>query len=94
MCVSVRDCSNREEVGEQSRRLWFHIDVCVTVEVDRLMSEMCTAFSRFDVLINNAGGFAKRSPSIDASDDYIDAVFRLNARWVGPAAFDGGVRYN
>jgi 3-oxoacyl-[acyl-carrier protein] reductase len=40
------------------------------------------AFGRIDILVNNAGGCVKRSPIVQADDDYIDAVFRLNARSV------------
>jgi 3-oxoacyl-[acyl-carrier protein] reductase len=57
-------------------------DVTDSAAVDRLVAEVTKRFGRVDVLINNAGGFVRRSPIIDANDDYIDAVFRLNARSV------------
>jgi 3-oxoacyl-[acyl-carrier protein] reductase len=37
-------------------------------------------FGRIDVLVNNAGSFVQRSPLMDASDDLIERVFRVNAR--------------
>jgi 3-oxoacyl-[acyl-carrier protein] reductase len=57
-------------------------DVTDSASVDRMVKAVHGAFGRIDVLINNAGGFVKRSPIVDADDDYIDAVFRLNARSV------------
>jgi len=45
------------------------------VEVDRFVSEVHAAFGQIDVLINNAGGFVRHSPIVDASDDDTDAVF-------------------
>src|SRR5882757_11454751 len=44
----------------------FRADVCDTTEVDRLVADVHTEFGRIDVLINNAGGFVKRSPIVDA----------------------------
>jgi len=57
-------------------------DVMDTNAVDRMVQAVHEAFGRIDILVNNAGGFVKRSPIVDADDDYIDAVFRLNARSV------------
>jgi len=57
-------------------------DVTDSGSVDRMVNAVQEAFGRIDLLINNAGGFVKRSPIVDADDDYIDAVFRLNARSV------------
>ena len=57
-------------------------DVTKSGEVDRMVQKVHAHFGRIDVLVNNAGGFVRRAPIIDADDDYIDAVFRLNARSV------------
>ena len=57
-------------------------DVTVSAEVDGLIADIKQRFGRIDVLINNAGGFVQRSLIVDADDDYIDQVFRLNARSV------------
>ena len=57
-------------------------DVTDTGSVDRMVAAVQEAFGRIDILVNNAGGFVRRAPIVDADDDYIDAVFRLNARSV------------
>ncbi|MBS0452352.1 MAG: SDR family oxidoreductase [Proteobacteria bacterium] len=57
-------------------------DVTDTASVDHMVAAVQEAFGRIDILVNNAGGFVRRSPIVDAQDDYIDAVFRLNARSV------------
>lgn len=57
-------------------------DVTKSEEVDRMVAQAYAHFGRIDVLINNAGGFVRRAPIVQADDDYIDEVFRLNARSV------------
>ncbi|WP_218510758.1 SDR family NAD(P)-dependent oxidoreductase [Variovorax sp. dw_308] len=57
-------------------------DVTDSASVDRMVDQVRQSFGGIDILINNAGGFVKRSPIVDADDDYIDQVFRLNARSV------------
>jgi len=60
----------------------FAADVTDSAQIDRMVDEVVARFGRIDVLINNAGGFVKRAPIVDADDDYIDRVFHLNARSV------------
>jgi len=69
-----------EAAGGQA--LLMQADVTDSASVDRMVDQVRQAFGGIDILVNNAGGFVKRSPIVDADDDYIDAVFRLNARSV------------
>jgi 3-oxoacyl-[acyl-carrier protein] reductase len=57
-------------------------DVTESSQVDEMVTKVHTHFGRIDVLVNNAGGFVRRAPIVEADDDYIDDVFRLNARSV------------
>ena len=58
----------------------FRADVSDTAQLERLAAEVHQHFGRIDVLINNAGGFVRRTPLVEASDALIDEVFHLNAR--------------
>lgn len=58
----------------------FRADVSMTSQLDQLAAEVYEHFGRIDVLVNNAGGFVKRSALVDANDELIDQVFHLNAR--------------
>ena len=57
-------------------------DVTESSQVDEMVTKVHAHFGRIDVLVNNAGGFVRRAPIVEADDDYIDDVFRLNARSV------------
>lgn len=72
----------RDVESAGGKALLVQADVCDSASVDRMVKRVHTEFGRIDVLINNAGGFVKRAPVVDADDGYIDAVFRLNARSV------------
>ena len=58
----------------------FRADVSDTAQLERLAAEVHQHFGRIDVLVNNAGGFVRRTPLVEASDALIDEVFHLNAR--------------
>ncbi|RQS66652.1 SDR family NAD(P)-dependent oxidoreductase [Burkholderia sp. Bp8963] len=57
-------------------------DVTQSAQVDGMVDEVRERYGRIDVLVNNAGGFVRRAPIVEADDDYIDEVFKLNARSV------------
>jgi 3-oxoacyl-[acyl-carrier protein] reductase len=81
--ATARDSSRvSQALGQSDDLLAVKLDVTSRVEAEAAVRTAVERFGRIDVLINNAGGFVKRSPIVDADDDYIDAVFRLNARSV------------
>lgn len=57
-------------------------DITESSQVDEMVTKVHAHFGRIDVLVNNAGGFVRRAPIVEADDGYIDDVFRLNARSV------------
>ncbi len=88
--VAVHYRSHDAEALEVMRQIQAHggdamlvkADVTKSEEVDQMVKDVWAHFGRIDVLVNNAGGFVRRSLIVDAEDEYIDAVFRLNARSV------------
>ena len=57
-------------------------DITESSQVNEMVAKVHSHFGRIDVLVNNAAGFVRRAPIVEADDDYIDDVFRLNARSV------------
>jgi 3-oxoacyl-[acyl-carrier protein] reductase len=57
-------------------------DVTLSEQVDEMVGQVDAYFGRIDVLVNNAGGFVRCAPIVEADEDVIDDVFRLNARSV------------
>ncbi len=51
-------------------------------EPKRIVNDGANAMGGLDVLINNAGALIGRRPFADADDEWVDAVFDLNARAV------------
>jgi 3-oxoacyl-[acyl-carrier protein] reductase len=47
-----------------------------------IISKTVAHFGRIDIVINNAGALSKRTPTIEASDDYIADLIELNATQV------------
>lgn len=58
----------------------FGADVSNVKDVTRLIADVLGAFGTIDVVVNNAGGFVRRSSLADAPDELVDAIFDLNAR--------------
>jgi len=57
-------------------------DVTRREAAEYVVGEVVKSFGRLDVLINNAGALIKRTPVIEYTDEYLDAVLDLNVRQV------------
>jgi 3-oxoacyl-[acyl-carrier protein] reductase len=57
-------------------------DVADPKACERLVAETAARFARLDGLVNNAGLMLGRVPSLEASDQHVQAVIDLNARSV------------
>jgi 3-oxoacyl-[acyl-carrier protein] reductase len=57
-------------------------DVTRREAAEYVVGEVVKSFGRLDVLINNAGALIKRTPVLEYTDDYLDAVLDLNVRQV------------
>jgi 3-oxoacyl-[acyl-carrier protein] reductase len=51
-------------------------------EAKRVVDESASLLGGLDVLINNAGSLVSRRPFLEADDEWVDAVFDINARAV------------
>lgn len=70
--AAIREAGGRSQI--------FGRDLTSSVEASALADDVLAAFDRVDVLVNSVGGFVRRVPLADADDEFIDAVFDLNAR--------------
>ena len=57
-------------------------DVTRREAAEYVVGEVVKSFGRLDVLINNAGALIKRTPVLEYTDEYLDAVLDLNVRQV------------
>ncbi len=57
-------------------------DVVDPAECKRIVAEATSRFGRLDGLVNNAGLMLGRIPTLEASDEHVQAVIDLNARSV------------
>jgi 3-oxoacyl-[acyl-carrier protein] reductase len=57
-------------------------DVTEPEAASRILRQTVEAFGRLDVLINNAGALIRRTPVVEYTDDYLDALLDLNVKQV------------
>jgi 3-oxoacyl-[acyl-carrier protein] reductase len=57
-------------------------DLSEAGEAKRIVEESAASLGELDILINNAGSLVSRRPFLEADDEWVDAVFDLNARAV------------
>src|SRR5688572_8222843 len=57
-------------------------DVTRLEAAEYVVGEVVKSFGRLDVLINNAGALIKRTPVLEYTNEYLDAVLDLNVRQV------------
>lgn len=72
--------AHAKSLGVQARA--FGADLSLPGEAERLVDAVHMAFSRLDVLVNNAGAMVQRSSVSDASDQLFDKITALNYRSV------------
>ena len=58
----------------------FGADLAVSAQAAAFAEDVLEAFGRVHIVVNSVGGFLIRVPLADADDEFIDAVFDLNAR--------------
>ncbi|WP_049620972.1 glucose 1-dehydrogenase [Frateuria defendens] len=69
-----------ERFGDRAR--YFHADVAVEAEVQRLLADMLAAFGRLDVLVNNAGIAGANKPTHEITEAEWDRVQAVNVKGV------------
>jgi 3-oxoacyl-[acyl-carrier protein] reductase len=57
-------------------------DVTRPMAAEYVVGEVVKTFGRLDVLINNAGALIRRTPVVEYTDEYVEAVLDLNVRQV------------
>jgi len=89
--VGVNYCANREGAAATVRRIEaaggqavaIQADVCQASQIDRMFSELASAFGpRIDLLVNNAGDWMDKTPVIDCDEETWDRIWAVNARSV------------
>jgi 3-oxoacyl-[acyl-carrier protein] reductase len=78
-----RGVDRARAVAEQIRRAGgtaevFVADLTRGTDIDRLMSEVLSAFGALDVLVNNAGDPVRRAAFVDVDEALLDATMAIN----------------
>ncbi len=56
-----------------------------------IVDKVVARFGRLDILVNNAGGLVKRTPIVEYTDEFVDAVIALNVKQVVAFVREGAV---
>ena len=67
-----------EALARETGAVAFPADVTVAADVRRTVEDVLARWGRVDVLVNNAGGFAKIRPTEEIPDEEWDAILRFN----------------
>jgi 3-oxoacyl-[acyl-carrier protein] reductase len=57
-------------------------DVTLPETAAEITARTVEAFGRLDILVNNAGALIRRTPVVEYTDEYVDAVLELNVKQV------------
>ena len=82
---SSREAAERVAAGIReagAEALLVQADVTEPDAPARVVAETLDRFGRLDVLVNNAGALIRRTPIVEYTDDFVDAVLELNVRQV------------